>query len=344
MNRKINKTTCSKSERSGSRATTQKATLIISAIALASCSIPFAAHAEDENTTFQVNVKESLSVSISSPISPAYGGVDEFLRNKYTLNVSSNNAQGFTASMYSAGDTNLTNKSLNDQIIPTLGSSSTRGAFPTNYWGYSLRDNVSGSSTVYGETEEGNNNSNYYPLVSTSATPITVLHSDTSGSGSQDIYFGTKANSSKAAGTYSGIVIISVVSGVVDDSTNPITPVNPAGPNTDNQVAKYFPSPKGGSNSGVTTYTYRRTNYSNNTRTTTTEISEGDNRTAYNGYIPPQGVKESSTSDINNESSLAAGLATTAAVAAAAGMFFFILVKRREDDEDEEEGEQTHAS
>ena len=87
----------------------------------------------------------------------------------------------------------------------------------------------------------------------------------------------------------------------------------------------------------MTTYTYRRTNASTGETTTTTEISDGDNRNAYNGYIPPQGVKEKSTFDINNESSLAAGLATTATVAAAAGMFFFILAKRREDEDDDEE-------
>lgn len=291
-----------------------------------------------ENTSFQVNVKESLSVSITSPAAPANGNTDTFLRNRYTLNVSSNNINGFTASMYAVGNTNLTNTAQNDQSIPTLASSSTRGSFPTNFWGYSLGTTDSLNNQTYNETEIGNASSVYYPLVSTSATPITVLTSESGGTGSQDIYFGAKAGTSKAAGTYSGIVVISVVSGVVDDTDNPITPTNPAGPNaeSDNEVAKYTPAPTGGSSSGVTTYTYRRANPVAGTNTVTTQISDGDNRDSYSGYTPPQGVKENTTSSVVSESSLAAGLATTAIVATATGMFFFVVAKRREDDDDDE--------
>ena len=290
-----------------------------------------------ENTAFQVNVKEALSVSITSPTTPANGNVDTFLRNKYTLDVSSNNANGFTASMYAVDTTNLTNTALNNQTIPTLASSSTRGNFPTNYWGYSLGTSETLNNHTYNETDAGNSSSNYYPLVSTSAAPITVLSSNNSNSGSRDIYFGAKASAGKAAGTYSGIVVISVVSGVIDSTDNPITPTNPVGPNQTEEVARYMPSPSGGSSNGVTTYTYRRTNVAAGTNTTTTQVSDGDNRDSYSGYTPPQGVKENTTSDINSDSSLAASLATTATVAAAAGMFFFIAAKRREDDEDEGE-------
>ena len=318
----------------------RKVVIAISApsITLSLVATPFLANAESRDTAFQVNVRESLSVSITSQITPTSGNVDTFLRNKYTLNVSSNNTSGFTASMYSVGTTNLTNTAINNQTIPTLASSSTRGNFPANYWGYSLGTSAVLNNNTYNETEPGNANSNYYPLVSTSATPITVLTSSNSGSGSQDIYFGAKANTSKAAGTYSGIVVISVVSGVIDN-TNPITPENPVGPNTknDDEVAKYTPAPSGGSSNGVTTYTYRRSNASAGTTTTTTQVSDGDNRDSYSGYTPPQGVVESSTTNTSNDSSLAAGLATTATVAAATGMFFFILAKRREDDDDEED-------
>ena len=291
-----------------------------------------------ENVPFQVNVRESLSVSITSPNAPASGNVDTFLRNKYTLSVSSNNTNGFTASMYSVGTTNLTNTAINNQTIPTLASSSTRSSFPENYWGYSLGTSAVLNNNTYNETEPGNADSNYYPLVSTSATPITVLTSS-NGSGSQDIYFGAKANTAKASGTYSGIVVISVVSGVIDN-TNPITPENPAGPNAENddEVAKYMPAPSGSSSNGVTTYTYRRTNVSAGTTTVTTQVSDGDNRDSYSGYTPPQGVTENSTLNIDSNSSLAVGLAITATVAAATGMMFFIIAKRREDD-DEEEGQ-----
>ena len=308
---------------------------LILAMALSPVLFLSVVNAVTSNTTFQVNVKETLSVSVTSPISGATGNIDEFLRNKYTLNVTTNNANGFTASMYSVSTTNLTNKIVNTQTIPTLGSSSTRGSFPANYWGYSLGVSSFDGKT-YNETDAGNTSSNYYPLVSTSVSPITILTSASSGSSSRDIYFGAKANASKASGTYSGIVVISVVTGVIDNN-NPITPDNPVGPNADEEEPKYYPSPSGGSSNGTTTYTYRSTNVSDGTTTTTTQISDGDNRDSYNGYTPPQGVIENTTTDINGDSSLAAGLATTASVAAASGMFFFILAKRREDDDDEEE-------
>ena len=310
--------------------------LALSAPSFAMVASPSSVYAE--NTAFQVNVKESLSVSITYPNAPVSGNVDTFLRNKYTLDVSSNNANGFTASMYAVENTNLTNTSLNDRTIPTLASSSTRGSFPANHWGYSLGTADVLNGNTYNETDAGNSNSIYHPIVNTSATPITVLSSNNSGSGSQDIYFGAKADSSKAAGNYSSTVVISVVSGVIDEN-NPITPTNPVGPNVENEVAKYMPSPQGGTN-GTTTYTYRRPSTSSPTAvatTVTTQVSDGDNRDSYNGYTPPQGVKENITSDISDGSSLAAGLATTATVAAAVGMFFFIAAKRREDDDEDEE-------
>lgn len=295
-------------------------------------------HTHAENTAFQVNVKESLSVSITSPATPASGNVGNFLRNKYTLDVSSNNTNGFTASMYAVKDTDLTNTSLNNQTIPTLASSSARGSFPVNRWGYSLGTSKVLNGNNYNETDAGNDDGIYHPIVNTSTSPITVLSSNTSGSGSQDIYFGAKADASKAAGDYSSTIVISVVSGIIDEN-NPITPTNPVGPNADNNVAKYMPSPQGGSN-GATTYTYRRTSASAGATVatiTTTQVSDGDNRSTYDGYTPPQGVREDTSSNINTaSSSLAMGLATTAAVAAAAGMWFFIVAKRREDDDEDD--------
>ena len=294
------------------------------------------------NTTFEVNVKETLSVSITTPTNWAQGDTGEFLRNKVSLNVSSNTASDFTASMYSQDTTDLTNTLRNTETLSTLSSSSVRSSFPANRWGYSLGSGtISGSTTVYGETDAGNNSSNYYPLVSTSNAPIKILTG--TASGSQDIYFGAKANTATASGTYAGTVIISVVTGTIDPTTNPTTPTNPATPSTPGGAASYSGTgtTTGGTTNGATTYTYARSAGSgaSATNTTTTQVSDGDNRSAYEGYTPPQGVVEKvfTESNINSASSLAAGLATTASVAAATGMFFFILAKRKEDDEDEEE-------
>lgn len=328
---------CLNCAHSDHRAFSKKLLLLVFVLSCAFCSISVMGSSHAENVPFRVNVSESLSVSITAPTTPANGNVDTFLRNKYTLSITSNNTNGFTASMYAVGNTNLTNTALNDQSIPTLENSSTRRNFPANFWGYSLGTEELGGIN-YNETDSGNSNSHYYPLVSTSASPITVLSQNNGGSGSQDIYFGAKADTSKAAGNYSSIVVISVVSGVID-TTNPITPNNPVGPNpeSDNEVAKYSPAPSGDSGSGVTTYTYRRSNASAGTITTTTQVSDGDNRDSYSGYTPPQGVSERTISNINNDPSLAIGLATTATVAASAGVFFFILAKRREDDEENED-------
>ena len=123
------------------------------------------ASAQEVDANFQVNVKETLSVSITRPSSPASGGVDEFLRNDFLISVVNNNTAGFTASMYAdIADNNisLTNTTLSTAKLPTLASSSTRSAFPANYWGYSLGEytlngTVQNSYTLnshsYGETE-----------------------------------------------------------------------------------------------------------------------------------------------------------------------------------------------
>ena len=285
------------------------------------------------STTFEVNVKETLSVAVTTPTEWASGDTDEFLRNKVSIDVSSNNASGFTASMYSQDTTNLTNAARSTITMPTLASYSVRSAFPANYWGYSLGSGtISGSSITYGETDAGNNNSRYYPLA-TSSSPIKILTGTSAGS--QDIYFGAKANMNQASGTYVGTVIISVVTGTINENTNPMTPTNPATP-SGNEVASYTSAPTGGAN-GSTTYTYTRVNSSAHTSTTTTQVSDGDNVSSYNGYQPPQGVIENTITKVVSESSVAAGLATTASVAAATGMFFFIAAKRKEDEEEEEE-------
>lgn len=293
-------------------------------------------HAETANTTFNVNVKESLSVSITAPSEYARGDAGEFLRNQVNLSVSTNNANGFTASMYSQNNTNLTNMLESTETIPTLASYSTRSSFPANSWGYSLgTGTISGETRTYGETEAGNNSSRYYPLTTSTTTPIKILTGTSTGE--QQIFFGAKSDLTKSSGTYTGTVIISVVTDVID-SNNPITPTNPAEPNNTNEVAAFTSAPTGSTSSGSTTYTYRRTNSSTGTTTTTTQVSEGDNVSAYQGYTPPQGVIENSLSNVyDGGTPLASALAATSASAAAAGMFFFILAKRKDEDEEEEE-------
>ena len=307
------------------------------------------------NTSFKVHVQDAISVTLTSPSSGASGNVNTFLRNKVSLAVNSNVTNGFTASMYSSDSnaattkTYLTHTSLGTgQYLPTLSAGYVRSAFPTNYWGYSLASASIGSIT-YGETDAGNENSRYYGLADKSA-PITILTA-ASGTkqGSQSIYFGAKANTSKASGTYSNTVVFSVVTGAINSNTNPAVPVNPATPSMDtpnNSTPTYTGTGTTGvgvtNSSGTTIYTTTSTSGSgaNATSTTKAQVSGGNNTPSYT-YTTPQGVITSNASDTQTNivegSSLPIGLAATAGAAATAGVIFFIVAKKRDDDDDEEE-------
>ena len=306
--------------------------------------------AETVNASFQINVQESIAVAVTTPTSGATGNINEFLRNTVNVEVNTNVANGFTASMYSRDDTNLTHTMLGSSYyIPTMSSSTTRSSFPVNNWGYSLAS-ASLDGKTYGETDAGNNSSNYYPLTDSAASPIKVLTAASgTKSGTQSIYFGAKANTDKPAGTYLNTVIISVVTGTINnDSTdpnyNPITPDNPATPGTDPNPADNVPVYTGNNSTtgtgisgihGTTVRTVRSTNSGAGTTTDTTEISAGDNRSS---YAPAQGVSMTTQTNIVEEGSmLPLGLAATAVTTATAGVIFFILAKRDEDDDDEEE-------
>lgn len=297
-------------------------------------------------TTFQVNVVESLTVSLTTPETAASGAMNTFLRDTVGLEVTSNNANGFTASMYSntntesgAKATDLINSSDNSSTIETMSDATvTKSNFKSDTWGYSLSDYASAQdSTSTSDTTAGNDNSTYKKMISDSASPSTILYSNAAASKSQDIYFGAKASAVKPSGTYSGSVVISVVSGVVDNN-NPATPTNPATDNSNTGTATYTSGTGVGSStyadgtaySGTTAYT--TTSSGEDTKTTTTTITGGDTTSSY-----PLGVTEDTSAHINSGAPLAAGLAVTSAVAAVSGLFFFILAKRKKDDEDEEE-------
>lgn len=303
--------------------------------------------ADTADSSFQINVQDSIAVAVTSPVSGATGDVDEFLRNTVTLEVNTNVSNGFTASMYSRGDTNLTHEMLGSEYyIPTVDSAIARSSFPVNKWGYSLKS-ASLDGKTYGETDAGNNSSTYYPLTTSTASPIKVLTAASgTKSGTQSIYFGAKANAEKPAGTYMNTVVISVVTGTIEDNPsdpdyNPITPVNPATPNTDidssNTVATYTGNSSTvgtgiSGHNGTTVNTIRSLTSTN--ETTTTEISAGDNRSS---YAPAQGVNISTEANIAESSStVPVGLAITSITAATAGVIFFILAKRDEDDEEDE--------
>ncbi len=298
----------------------------------------------DDDTQLDVEVNESLTVTVTTPGSWATGDAGDFLRNKIGLSVTSNNSAGYTASMYtSTTDAKLLNTDDAQYFIPTLSSSQTRGSFPNNYWGYSL--GTANSTITTPETDEGNNSAVYAAMTTSTTTPATIRISNDPGTYSDSIYFGTKADTSQVAGIYSGTVVISVVSGVTSPS-NPVTPTNPAtnseDTNTTDNYATYNETRNrsvyshtinnSGSGSGYATRTNTlgtTTDTASTTDTTTTEVIEGQ-------YTNPLGVTETSGPNASSSTGLAIGLAVTAGVAATSSLVFFALA-RRKNDEDEEE-------
>ena len=290
--------------------------------------------------TFQVSVGEILTVDVAKPDTwtENTGEVSEFLTNKVSLTVSTNNTQGFQASMTTkTTETGLTNTTASSSI-PTLSSTNVAPAsFPTNTgaWGFGL--------TILG----GAAPTAYNPLVAKNASvPSLIMQSTAAESKATDIYFGAKGAANTPSGKYSNTVLISVVSGVHDD-TDPVTPVtplpdNPSEPTTDNNnpggTVAYNENGAAGNATGNTVYTntYTSGTSPNTTTHTYSEITSGNNTSNYNGYQYPQGVT-TTTAAINEGTPLATGLAITAGVAAVAGVVFFLVAAKRRNDDDEEE-------
>ena len=308
----------------------------------------------EQNVNFNVNVVESLSVTVTTPAEGewASGNYGTFLRNKVNLLVSTSNSAGYTASMYSKNEAataeNLTDlSSTAGDTIQTLSGAIARSDFDSNLnkWGYSLSvARQEGSPITTAETEDGSASATYAAMTAdTSAPSLIRKHTGSAATNeSTDIYFGTKADITQAAGTYQGDVIISVVTGVIDND-NPITPTNPAVDSDDTvpggnpQTATYVQSKDVSvAYSGVSHST--GSGYSgpgstgDTTDVKTTEIIEGQ-------YTAPLGVTTTTTATniVENNNALAVGLAVTATVAAASGVIFFIAGKRDDDDDEEEQ-------
>lgn len=291
-----------------------------------------AAHATNpQNLNFQVDIDESITVSVTDPTTWASGPIDTFLRNKVNVSATTNNGIGVTVSMYT-NNTNLLNLAKYDSpsatpdtskpttYIPTLASSTTATAFPANRWGYSVND-----------TDGGEGSANYNALTTSATQLFTTVGTQDISSGQKDVYFGAKANSTMQSGTYAQTVYFAAVTGTID-SNNPAIPdpqSSSSTPDPTNQVAHYS------SVTGQTTYTTRTATGSGtdpvtgSKDVTTTTVTSGDVTSNYNS---PHGVTTTTT----NSSALAGVLAASAAVAVVSGTAFIIAAKRRSDDDEEE--------
>ena len=296
------------------------------------CATSVSADTSTKNTNFKVNVSDVLSVSVTTPDTWATGDAGQFLRNHILVSAVTNNAAGFTATMTTkTANTSLVNTRKSEYTIPTLSTSSQVSSFPANKWGFSLDDAVSAPlDTAW-----------YDPLKGAGETPSVIIATTAPGTGSQDVFFGAKADTTNASGTYESVVVFNIVTGVINDPddpgydptqpANPVTPTNPSTPSTPN-TPTYNPG------TNQTTYTTVVPNTNDGTTTTTTEVSNGDTTAL---YADPHGVtyhNTSTTTETNNGSALATGLAVAAAVTGATGFIFFIVGKRRKDEDEEENG------
>lgn len=276
-----------------------------------------AARNDTKNIDFNVDVTEVLTVSLTRPDEWAAGDIDsttgqsDLLRNKIILNVLSNNAAGFTASMASKTTTNLVNQTegKSSVVIPTLAATTTAENFPVNRWGYSVNDTDAGSSSAS------------YSALDLNA--ITIANPNYATTLNQPIYFGAKAGMDKDSGTYANTVVISVVSGVISESTNPVTPVNPVVPEDTSVNNPSYDSVEDRTVKTSTTTGNQSLPVATTTTTERTDIATGDVRTA---FASPQGVTTAS-STVEEGTPMVTGLMVTAGVAAAAGSAFFMIAK-----------------
>ncbi len=263
----------------------------------------------NDDIDFQLQVKEGLSISISTPSTWAEGDVDTFITNQISINVTAISSNGYHVRMTSSEATPVLRNTLDSATtLPTLSASWTRSSSVTNFWGYSIDDTT------------------YQAVPGLGGTAAAILDSSSPGSGSAKIYFGAKSSIGQASGTYTGKVLISVVTGEVT-SSNPEVPTNPNTPTDGNSVAYY------NSDSDSTIYTTRTTSGSGTSakNTTTTEISDGDVTAS---YAAPQG--ENAKSNGTSSSLLTTLLISSATVAATAGGILFLLFKRKTDDDEDE--------
>ncbi len=286
------------------------------------------------NTNFQVNVGDALLVSVTTPDAWATGDVNQFLRNHIVVTATTNAAGGVTAAMYTkTANTDLANTRSSSYLIHTLSGSISKNNFPVNRWGYSTNDSES--------SPDSDSNVDYDPMSGPSNPILLISESNPGGPYTQDVFFGAKADSTIASGTYASTVVISVVTGVIDENEttngepnpdyNPIVPVNPSTDNPTPNTPTYNPT------TNQTTYTTVVPNTEDNTTTTTTEVATGD---VTSSYANPHGVRTSTGAEVSDNSGLATGLAITSAVAGATGFVFFIVGKRRKDEDEEEAGGQ----
>ena len=165
----------------------------------------------DTSMNYNINIKPALKLSVSSGtvsllLNPT---TQNFAAQNLNVTVGTNNYYGYQLFMNTASNTTNLVRQNNSAVdgasfstpptIPTLASSTTASAFPANYWGYRINNNVGGNADYIDTTASNANSGNYFgytsgTLISSSAT--------TTNEKTASLTFGAKADFNKPAGTY----------------------------------------------------------------------------------------------------------------------------------------------
>lgn len=171
---------------------------------------PIAASAASSNASTTINATVGSVISISSgptvsiSLTPTAGGVVSSASD--TVSVSTNNSAGYALSLAN-GDatTNLVNGG--NTIAAHAGTQASPTALAANTWGYRVVGAGGfGASAYSAETNNGSSSSTWAGVPAT-GTPNTIKTTASTASGdTTTVWYGVRANSSKAGGTYSDTV------------------------------------------------------------------------------------------------------------------------------------------
>ena len=178
--------------------------------------------AETTNTDVALNIDTTIAVatfvngaaanSVSVNVTPSDSGTLAAAQYPVAVQVSTNNATGYTLTMSSStSNTNMTHTNGTNNI-PTLSSSTTWTAWGSdsnlnNRWGYTHNNNAATADASTGVIVAGT----YLPVTPLATPNIIKVTSVPATDSSTNVTFATKIDTSQTSGTYSDTVTFSAI-------------------------------------------------------------------------------------------------------------------------------------
>lgn len=181
---------------------------IVSVFVAGTAPIVASAVSQTASTTVNATVGSVISISTSSTVTlgltPTAGGVVSSASD--TVSVSTNNANGYALTLAdSDATTNLV--SGGNTIAAHTGTQASPTALANNTWGYRVV-NVGGfGASAYSAETNNTSSASTWAGVPATGSPNTIKTTASTASGdTTTVWYGVKANSSKANGTYTDTV------------------------------------------------------------------------------------------------------------------------------------------